>query len=78
MISYVGVTDGFVVSPAPTKLSILPSPFPVLVGSPVAYFALVSKGPVRGTLTGTVSFTDDGAPIPAAPISTSFWAWPSA
>jgi len=64
MISYVGVTDGFVVSPAPTKLSILPSPFPVLVGSPVAYFALVSKGPVRGTLTGTVSFTDDGAPIP--------------
>jgi hypothetical protein len=30
----------------------------------VAYFALVSKGPVRGTLAGTVSFTDNGAPIP--------------
>jgi hypothetical protein len=30
----------------------------------VAYFASVSKGPVRGTLAGTVSFTDDGAPIP--------------
>lgn len=64
-ISYVGVNDGFVVNPAPTSQSIRSVPSgPVLAGSPVAYFTSVSKGPVRGTLAGTVSFTDDGAPIP--------------
>jgi hypothetical protein len=63
-ISYVGVSDGFVVNPAPTSLSIRSVlSGPVLAGSPVAYFASVSKGPVRGTLVGTVSFTEDGTPI---------------
>jgi uncharacterized repeat protein (TIGR01451 family) len=52
------------VTPAPSRLSLtaLP-PGPVPLGSMVRYLAVVSKGPVAGTLSGVVAFTDDGTPI---------------
>jgi len=44
---------------APTKVSLLAvPPGPVLVGWPVLYAAAVSKGSVRGTLSGTVAFSE--------------------
>jgi hypothetical protein len=63
-LSYEGVNNGYVVKAAPTRLVLIPVPSgPIREGSPVGYDVLVSKGTTRGTLTGTVSFTSNGAPI---------------